>query len=383
MNFALTTEQEFLREAAAGALARHPNLAAARLALDGAPRADLWPTAIEAGWTGLLVSEGHGGADLGAFEAMLVMQECGRVLASLPILGHLLATAVLEADSDPQVGLLRTLATGDKRAALVPAQPPTHPRGSWTVDGSPRGLAPVLRRSSCHHELHGEVRFVPDVPGADLLVVLAVEEDGTPCAVLVDGAAALVTPVTRFDGSRWLGHVGFNEARAVVLDVPDGALESCWHLGQALLAAESLGTVEAALTSSVAYAKDRYAFGRPIGSFQAIKHKLVEVLRRQENARSLCYYAGWASGGRPEEFALAAAAARLSAGDALDFASRAMISVHGGLGATWEHDAHLYFRRAELNRHLLGGVDAQAERVATELLRESRSPVQTGDAVQR
>ncbi|HEY2769954.1 MAG TPA: acyl-CoA dehydrogenase family protein, partial [Solirubrobacteraceae bacterium] len=132
--------------------------------------------------------------------------------------------------------------------------------------------------------------------------------------------------------------------------------------------AESLGAVEACLEASVAYAKERYTFGRPIGSYQAIKHELTEVLRRQENARGLEYYAGWAGEAKPDEFPLAASAARSTAGEALDFAARTMINVHGGIGATWEHDAPLFFRRAQLSRRLLGGTHDATDRVAEETL---------------
>ena len=103
------------------------------------------------------------------------------------------------------------------------------------------------------------------------------------------------------------------------------------------------------------YAKERFTFGRAIGSYQAVKHGIVEILRRGENAKSLLYYAGWAHESGPEEFAIAASAARSAAGEALDYAARENIAVHGGIGATWEHDAPLFFRRAQLSRRLLGG----------------------------
>ena len=147
----------------------------------------------------------------------------------------------------------------------------------------------------------------------------------------------------------------FDGATGTVLDLDPATIASAWHLAQGLIAAESLGSVETALEVSVAYAKERFTFGRAIGSYQAVKHALVEVLRRQENTRSLLYYAGWAYADAPDEFALAASAARVSGTNALDFAARELISVHGGIGATWEHDAPLFFRRAQLSRRLLGG----------------------------
>jgi alkylation response protein AidB-like acyl-CoA dehydrogenase len=141
-----------------------------------------------------------------------------------------------------------------------------------------------------------------------------------------------------------------------------------WYVAQALIAAEAVGTVQTTLEMSVQYAKERFTFGRAIGSYQAIKHELTEVLRRLENSRSLLFYAGWARDSAPAEFPLAASAARSAAGAALDFATRSNINVHGGIGATWEHDAPLYFRRAQLTRRLAGGHGDATDRVAEQLL---------------
>ena len=210
---------------------------------------------------------------------------------------------------------------------------------------------------------------MPDAPGADVLVGVAIL-DGQPVGVAIDASAAgvTVTPVERYDSTRSLGHVSLKEAPASVLDAPEEALAGAWYLAQALIAAESLGSVEVALDVSVAYAKERHTFGRAIGSYQAVKHSLTEVLRQLENGRSLLYYAGWARQGSPAEFPLAASAARSVAGNALDQAARTMISVHGGIGATWEHDAPLYFRRAQLSRRLLGGTSQATDRVSGELI---------------
>jgi alkylation response protein AidB-like acyl-CoA dehydrogenase len=352
VNFALSDEQEFLRDAARGALGRVATVEAAREALDGAELPDLWPLAVEAGWPGLLVSEERGGAGLGAIEAMLVFAELGRVLASVPLLGHLPATLLLDGTD-----VMEALAAGERRAAFVPAEPT-----SWTTEpreGLRRAPAPVLDGGT----LTGDVAWVPDAPGADVLVVV--------CA---DGRVAVteageVEPVQRYDATRALGHARFDRAPATELEGADAA--AAWHLAQALIAAESLGAVEVALETSVAYAKERFTFGRAIGSYQAVKHELVEILRRLENARSLMFYAGWAAQDRPAELAVATAAFRTAAGGALDHAARAQISVHGGTGATWEHDAPLYFRRAQLSRRLLGGTAGAAARVADELFREA------------
>ena len=368
MNLALSDEQEFLREAARGALSRIETVKAAREALEGGELPDLWPTAAEAGWPGLLVDEDRGGAGLSAFDAMLVAQECGRVLAAVALLGMLPASALLQAGGDES---LETVAAGELRPAWLPARPPGDVVGGWTVDarlGKHRAPAPRATVDGDGVTFDGEVAWVPDAPGADLLVVVGADESGAPVAGTVDASAAGVEPVTRYDATRSLAHVTLDGAAGRRLAVTEEQVARAWYLAQTLLAAESLGAVEATLEMAVRYAKERFTFGRAIGSYQAIKHGLTEVLRRQENARSLLYYAGWAFDDQPTEFALASSAARSAAGSALDFAARQDITTHGGIGATWEHDAPLYFRRAQLSRRLLGGAGDATDRVAAELL---------------
>jgi alkylation response protein AidB-like acyl-CoA dehydrogenase len=367
MNFALSDEQEFLREAARGALSRHKTVEAAREALeDQSKLPDLWPMAVEAGWPGLLISEEHGGAGLGAFDALLVAEECGRVLASVPLVGLLPATAILNAAGDES---LSQVASGELRPAYAPARPPSELEPRWTVDAREGHARPDAPSASVDGEtvtLNGTVAFVPDAPGAGLLVAVGVDPDGTPVAVAIpaDADGVSITPVTRYDATRSLGHVEFAGAVGRKLDVGVEALTDAWYLAHALIAGESIGSVQTCLDTSVEYAKERFTFGRAIGSYQSIKHELTEVLRRLENARGLQYYAGWAREAKPEDFPLAASAARTAAGHALDFASRSMINVHGGIGATWEHDAPLFFRRAQLSRRLLAGTHDATDRVA-------------------
>lgn len=353
MNLSLSDEQEFLRDAARAALARYKTVEAARDALeDPSKLPDLSQTVEEAGWNGLLVSEDHGGAGLGVFDAMLVMEECGKVLAPVPLLGLLPATYLL----DEVVS-----------AAYLPTRPPGGHEAGWTVEargGYARAAAPTIGDDGA---LSGTVAWVPDAPGAEVLVGVATRPDGTPVAFRTTGAQ--VEAVTRYDATRALGHVTLDGATGEVVDVPAEKLAHAWYLAQALIGAEALGTVQTTLEMSVQYAKERFTFGRAIGSYQAIKHELTEVLRQLENARSLAFYAGFAGQSKPGEFALAASAFRSAAQHALDAAARSNINVHGGIGATWEHDAPLYFRRAQLSRRLLGGGHDATDRVADELLK--------------
>jgi alkylation response protein AidB-like acyl-CoA dehydrogenase len=366
MNFALSDEQEFLKEAARGALSRTKTIEAARAALDGGELPDLWPTAAEAGWAGLLVSEANGGAGLSPLEAMLVFEELGRVLACVPLLGHLPASLLLDRGGDPAV--VAALADGSARAAYVPARPPTDLEDAWTVEAE-LGLDRLAAPRLADGRVTGAVHWVPDAAGADHLVVVL--DDGRTAHVAAADAA--IEPATVYDVTRPLAHVRLDGAPATLLDSAPSDSAAAWYLAQALIGAEALGATAVALEVSVAYARERHTFGRPIGSYQAVKHELVEILRRSDNARSLMYYAGWAAQDRPDEFPLAASAFRLSAGKALDHAARAQISVHGGIGATWEHDAPLYFRRAQLSRRLLGGDAGAADRVAGELLTQARA----------
>jgi alkylation response protein AidB-like acyl-CoA dehydrogenase len=367
VNFALSDEQMLLREAARGSLARVKTVEAARTALeDSAALPDLWPVAVEAGWPGVLIDEERGGAGLGGFEALLVAEECGRVLAGVPLLGLLPATAILNAAGD---ATLEAVAAGELRPVYVPARPPGELEEDWSVEplsGFARAAAPRVSGEGDELTVDGSVAWVPDAPGADLLVVVGVDGGGQPVAVAVEAGAdgVAMETVVRYDATRSLGHVTLTAARGRRLPVDAGVAADAWYLAHALIAAESIGAVQTCLDVSVAYAKERFTFGRAIGSYQAIKHELTEILRRLENARGLEYYAGWARKDRPEEFPLAASAARSAAGGALDFAARAMINIHGGIGATWEHDAPLFFRRAQLSRRLLAGTHDATDRVA-------------------
>ena len=245
MNFALTDEQEFLKEAARGALSRFKTVEAARESLDGGELPDLWPTAKEAGWPGLLVSEEAGGAGLGVMEGMLVFSELGRVLAGVALLGHLPATYLLDRAGAAD----EALANGDTRAAYVPAKPPGDVESALE-------RRPALRlharrraaRSPTTARVTGEVPWVPDAPGADVLVVVGA--DGR--VALVQASDATIEAAPGYDPTRSLGHVRFDGAPGTLLELADGKAAAAWYIAQALLAAESLGAVEHALEVSVA-----------------------------------------------------------------------------------------------------------------------------------
>jgi alkylation response protein AidB-like acyl-CoA dehydrogenase len=354
---ALSDEQEFLADAASGILARHSTLPAARAALDGEPPASLWEAACEAGWPGVMSAEEVGGAGLGLYEALLVLESCGAVLADARLLGHLPACALLAAAAaDP--GLRGALASGEQRAAIVD--------GALGYRESPlraRSEGDLVR-------LYGTVHGALDAPGAGVLVVIASDLGGQLVAVVVEDAADAVDvqEVRSYDPTRSLGNVRLDGTAGRSLKLSAAQAAEGRSLQRALIAAESVGASSACLNMARDYALDRMAFGRAIGSYQAIKHKLVEILRRVESARSLLRYAGDAWDHRRDELTLAANAARVASAGALDYAAPENIFIHGGIGVTWEHDAQLYYRRAEVARRLAGGAEAAADSVAEELL---------------
>ena len=253
MNLALSDEQELLREAARGTLGRIKPVEAARDALeDESTRPDLWPTAVDAGWPGLLISEQHGGAELGAFDAMLVAEECGRVLAPVPLLGLLPATAILDAAGHESLAQSRPASCGPRtcrrghratssragRSSPAPARPaPTRPeRGSTATRSCSTGpsrscrTCPVRNCSSSSALTAG---------GAPVAAAVAADADGVSTESL-----------WRYDATRPLGHVTFDGARGTRLDVSADTLAGAWYLAHALIAAESIGAVRPAWTSA-------------------------------------------------------------------------------------------------------------------------------------
>ena len=352
MNFDLTDEHSALIDAAREALRRADTLTAARGALDGGPMPSVWQTATAAGWTGILVPEDAGGSGAGLAEALLISRECGRALAATHLAAHLPAVTLLAA-ADGTHDIVVRLTSGERRAIYVPAT---------------AGLAIVADRQ--RFAVSGTLENTVGAAGADVAVLL------TPRGpLLVDGIGhnATVVPDDAFDPTWALGTVTFDRTPALPVKVAAAELARSTNLLQALLGAESLGAAEHCLESAREHAVNRTAFGRLIGSYQAIKHILVEMLRRVENARSLLYYAGWCWSRRPEDLEVTVHALRLLADDALNYAAMQAIFIHGAVGTTWEHDLSLYYRRAQLARRIAGGAEGAGHAVAHALINKATS----------
>ncbi|TMR37106.1 acyl-CoA dehydrogenase family protein [Actinomadura geliboluensis] len=371
MEFAFTEEQRALRD-----LTRSM---AERTWTDDAVRAQLWTSSgfdreawrvlgRDLGVLGLALPVEAGGDGGGTVALAIVAEELGRVLAGVPLLGcvALAATALARSGAPEAPGLVSGIVSGETVASLVA----TDARGAWapartgiTATGGPD--APVLS---------GTVSHVLDAVAADLFVVVA-EADGDPALFLVDaGAQGLsVEPLTTLDQTRRLGRVRLDgtparplgDAGASALD----AVAAARDVGAVVLAAEAVGASARLLAMSVEYASTRLQFGRPIGSFQAVKHRCADMHVAVEQSRSAAYHAAWSlddPGLDDPRIAVDLATVRTAA----DYQAvvKNPVQVHGGIGFTWEHSAHLYYKRAVGDATLLGGRAAAAERLAASVL---------------
>ncbi|HEY1968086.1 MAG TPA: acyl-CoA dehydrogenase family protein [Pseudonocardia sp.] len=345
-------EREELRRVVRDFLDQHSPEAAVRELMETGSGLDrrVWSrAAAELGVAGLLVPEQFGGAGAGMAELGVVFEEAGRALWCSPLLSTCgLASCVLLHASGAGVHreLLPGIADGSTVAALawngVRPEPGSlrarRPGGRWVIDGSSG--------------------YVVDGATADLLLVCAAIEDGVGL-FRVDPADAMVRPRTTLDSTRRLAEVTFAAAPAepISADAGDGldrALACAFDCAELLLAAEQLGGATRALEMAVEYAKARIQFGRPIGSFQAVKHKLAEMLMAVELAKACVRHAFDTADHAPERLPLAVSQARAVVGDGYPRVAADSIQVHGGLGFTWEHPAHLYLKRAKSSQLLFG-----------------------------
>jgi alkylation response protein AidB-like acyl-CoA dehydrogenase len=347
MHFALTDEQAMIAETAQAFFAENATSERTRAAMaDKGCDHVLWSAfAQELGFAGMTLPEEHGGAGLGLVEFATLAEAAGSVVAALPLLAScaMAAPAILAGGSDEQrTRWLPGLASGKKV-------------GTVAIDVDGRGPRLEGRR------LVGTASHVPHGAVADLIVVATREG---AFAVPVDAAGVRVTALTTMDLTRPLARIDFDEVAAEPLHDPAAARDAALIGAWIALAADALGGAQAALDRTVAYARERIQFGRPIGSFQAYKHRLADMMVEIEQARSAVYWAACATDERDKDRLLAAHAAKAVAAEAYQMCAGNMIQLHGGIGFTWEHDAHLFFKRARANASLLGSPHWHRERIA-------------------
>ena len=361
--FLFSDEQAQLRSAVRKFSADNAGEQAARAVMESDPPFDaaVWRRlGAELGVLGLSVPEADGGAGGTLVDQAIAVEELGAALACGPLVGtvYLAIPALVAASASGE--LLADLVEGTRTAAFaVPDRAGVFDPALVTVTASDGALT-------------GSVPRVVDGSAADVLLVAATGPDGLGLYV-VDAAGPGVarTALGTLDLTRPQAAIEFSSAPATLVAGPDEADRVITHalqVGAALLAAEQVGAAQHLLDLAVDYAKTRLQFGRPIGSFQAVKHKLADMLVDLEHARSAAYHAAWALTDGTDDPAVATSIAQAVASAAFSRIARDTIQVLGGIGFTWEHQAHLYFKRASTDAALLGSAEAHRDRVAALVL---------------
>ena len=366
MQLRFSEEVEEFRKAVRALLERRCTSADVRLTLDTALGYDpaLWRRlAQEVGVVGLTVPERHGGGGFSLLEAHVVLEELGRFLAPTPFLGSsvlAVQTVLATGDESAAARILPSLADGTRIATLAWVE------RDWTPASCVTRATP---RPDGAWELSGRKRYVLDGHAADILLVPARSARGTSIfEVEAAGAGVRVQPLVTMDMTRRLAAVELDGAvgRLIGGDGDGGAvIARVLDLACVALSAEQVGAAERCLTMTVDYTKERVQFGRPIGSFQALKHRMADMLVLVESARSVSYAAAWAAAHEPARLPSLAATAKSYCSEAFFEVSAETIQLHGGIGFTWEHDAHLYFKRAHGSMHLFGDPAWHRARLAT------------------
>lgn len=364
MNFDFSEESKLLREQARRFLTERCSPRIVRSVLEGTASYDsgLWRAIADMGWLGTAIPERYDGNELG-YEALCVLaEELGRAIAPVPFSStvFLAAELILAAGSEEQKRrYLPRIARGEVIAAFALAEGAGEPNPS------------SIQMRLAEGRLTGAKWPVIDLAAADIAITAVREAAGISLAVIdLHESGVSRAAIETVDPSRPAGKLDLQNVTAE----PLGRSGEAWEIirrtldrAAVLTAFEQVGGASACLEMANAYAKERYAFGRPIGSFQAIKHKLADVYIATELARSNAYYGAWALSAGAADLALAAATARVSASDAFFTAAKENIQVHGGMGFTWEVDCHLFYRRAKLLTLSLGSTRHWKDRMIAEL----------------
>lgn len=360
-----TEEQQELRSLARRFLSENSTSARVRDLMETPDAFDegMWKQMAELGWMGIAIPEEFGGAGYTFTELCVLLEEMGRTISATPFFSvAVLGTfAVLNAADEPQKqALLPLIAEGTARPTLAFVEE----SGRWDAGG----ITLEASGGDGSYTLSGTKRYVLDGNSATHFVVAARLGDEV-ALFLVNGDADGVkrSPLVTLDMTRKQADIDFDGAPGELLGAPGApataAFERTLQLGCVALANEQVGGAEWCLDVAAEHAKTRIQFGRPIGSFQGVKHKVAEMLIEVEMAKSAAYYAAWAAAEQEGELPVASSLAKAYCSDAFFHAAATAIQVLGGIGFTWEHDAHLYFRRAKSSEIYLGDADHHRELV--------------------
>jgi alkylation response protein AidB-like acyl-CoA dehydrogenase len=356
VNFGFSEEQEELRKAVRRFFEdKSPSSEVRRLmeTTEGYDEAVWSQMANQLGLQAMTIPEALGGAGFGYVELTVVLEEMGRALVCAPYFSTVAlgANALLHSgDEAAKADYLPGIASGETIATLAY----TEPSGRWDL-GS---IELEASAGSDGYKLTGTKSYVLDGHSAGLVLVAAKTKGGISLFAVEGEAEGLTrTPLATMDQTRKQAKLEFEDVPGRLIGKEGGAgpvLQKTLDLAAVALAAEQVGGAQRVLEMSVEYAKSRIQFGRPIGSFQAIKHKCADMLLEVESAKSAAYYASWAAAEDNDELPVTACLAKAYCSEAYFHAAAENIQIHGGIGFTWEHDAHLYFKRAKSSELILG-----------------------------
>ncbi len=369
MNLELTDDQEFFRETTRRFLESESPLTSVRELWDSVDGFDRgwWTKAAELGWTSLFVPERHGGGTLSGgatADAVIVAEEMGRMVAPGPFLPiNVVAAALADAGTDAQqAAVFPGLLAGQTVATWAFAEP----AGAWTAEG----IELTADVEGTEVVLHGTKSYVEAAAVADWFLVSARTGDGLTQVLVPSGAAGTTVHRGRsLDLTRRFGRIEFDAVRlpvsAVVGEVggAGAAVERQLEIALALQCAETAGAARRVFEFTIEYAQDRYAFGRPIASFQALKHRIADMLQWLEFSASIADAAAQAVDAADPDAPRLVSVAKAYIGDRCLDVIDDCVQISGGIGVTWEHDIHLYSRRAALNRAVYGSPEQHKERV--------------------
>jgi alkylation response protein AidB-like acyl-CoA dehydrogenase len=367
MRLTENAEQAELRASVRRFLGAKADLAAVRRAMETDSGYDdaVWRQACaQLGLAGIAIPEEYGGAGFTFVEQAIVLEEMGRALFCGPYLASavLAANALLLCDDETaRQAYLPGIASGDLIATLAFAED----GGAWQGDGS--GLAAT--QAADGWRLTGHRGFVLDGHNAGLVLTVARTPAGLSLFAVdgIDPAGVDVTLLPTLDQTRRLARLEYRDTPATRIGPADDLLPAVLDVAAVALAAEQLGGAQAALDMAVGYLKVREQFGRPVGSFQGLKHRAADLLLEIESTRSAVLYASWAVAESSDEVPSVASLVKAYASDTFTHAAGENIQMHGGIGFTWEHDAHLYFKRASFTQLFLGDPNYHREQLATRI----------------
>ncbi len=374
MDFDLSKAQKLLQQSSRDFFVREckPERVRELMATETAYDESLWRAIADQGWTGLIIPEEYGGLGLGLVDLVAVVEEMGRACLPGPFLSTLWAAALIErAGSEGQrKQYLEPISAGDLKATVALLEE--------DADWNPAAVTMRAEKDGKTFKLRGRKEYVTDAAVADVIICVARDNDGLVFLPVEKGARGVkITPMSGLDQTRKLYSVDFDDVAIQEADAlafttkPQDAFEAATDIANVAICAEMVGLMQWTLDTTVDYAKTRQQFGRSIGIYQAVQHQCADMYLMTESARSAAYYAAWTVSENDPAAKLAVSVAKSYCSDGAREVGNRGVQVHGGIGFTWEHNIHLYYKRAKSSEIMFGDANYHREKVASKVIDEA------------